>query len=121
MFACAVWMIGPSMVAGVADSDELRTGLRREGIYFGISNFGEKIAGGGGLLLSGTLLSLFGKLSHRAPKGAPAATPYLGILYGAVPAVLMLVSLLLIAPYRLNRRTVYAMQGKLAARPGAGL
>jgi Na+/melibiose symporter-like transporter len=32
------------MVADVADADELRTGLRREGIYFGISNFGLKRA-----------------------------------------------------------------------------
>jgi Na+/melibiose symporter-like transporter len=116
MFASAVWVIGPSMVADVTDADALRTGLRREGIYFGISNFGEKIAGGGALLLSGTLLTLFGKLSHGAPKGAPAATHYLGILYGAVPAVLMLVSLLLIVPYRLNRRVVHGIQRDLAAR-----
>jgi len=100
----------------VADTDELRTGLRREGIYFGISNFGEKIAAGGALLLSGTLLTLFGKLSHNVPKGAPAATPYLGILYGAVPAVLLMVSLLFIVPYRLNRRTVHDIQRELAAR-----
>ena len=117
MFASAIWVIPPSMVADVADTDELRTGMRREGIYFGISNFGEKIAAGGALFLSGTLLTLFGKLSHGVPKGAPAATPYLGILYGAVPAVLLLVSLILIIPYRLNRRTVHGIQRELAKRP----
>jgi len=116
IFASAVWVIPPSMVADVADTDQLKTGLRREGIYFGISNFGEKIAGGGALLLSGTLLTLFGKFSHNVPKGAPAATPYLGILYGAVPAALLVLSLLLIIPYRLNRRTVHAIQRQLAAR-----
>src|ERR1019366_6628063 len=120
MFASAVWVIPPSMVADVADTDELRTGLRREGIYFGIANFGEKIAAGGALLLSGTLLTLFGKLSHGAPKGAPAAVPYLGIVYGAVPAVLLMVSLLFILPYRLNRRTVHGIQRELAARRAAG-
>ena len=117
MFASAVWVIPPSMVADVADTDELKTGLRREGIYFGISNFGEKIAAGGALLLSGTLLSLFGKLSHgNAPAGAPAAIPYLGILYGAVPAVLLMVSLIFLIPYRLNRRAVHDIQRQLAAR-----
>jgi Na+/melibiose symporter-like transporter len=118
MFASAIWVIPPSMVADVADTDELRTGMRREGIYFGISNFGEKIAAGGALFLSGTLLTLFGKLSHGVPKGAPAATPYLGILYGAVPAVLLLVSLILIVPYRLNRRVVHGIQRELGTRRG---
>ncbi len=119
MFASAVWVIPPSMVADVADTDELRTGLRREGIYFGISNFGEKIAAGGALLLSGTLLTLFGKFSHGAPKGAPAATPYLGILYGAVPAVILLISLIAIIPYRLNRGAVHDIQRALRARRNA--
>ncbi|HUD98866.1 MAG TPA: MFS transporter [Bryobacteraceae bacterium] len=119
IFASAVWVIPPSMVADVADIDELRTGLRREGIYFGISNFGEKIAAGGALLLSGTLLTVFGKLSHAVPKGAPAATPYLGILYGAAPAVLLMVSLLFIIPYGLNRETVHRIQRELAERRAA--
>jgi len=119
MFASAVWVIPPSMVADVADTDELKTGLRREGIYFGISNFGEKIAAGGALLLSGTLLTLFGKLSHNVPHGAPAATPYLGILYGAVPAALLMVSLLFIIPYGLNRRKVHGIQRELAQRRAA--
>jgi len=119
MFASAVWVIPPSMVADVADTDELKTGLRREGIYFGISNFGEKIAAGGALLLSGTLLTVFGKLSHNVPKGAPAATPYLGILYGAVPAVLLMVSLIFIVPYGLNRQTVHRIQRDLSRRRAA--
>lgn len=116
MFVSAVWVIPPSMVADVVDTDELKTGLRREGIYFGIANFGEKIAAGGALLMAGGLLSLFGKLSHGAPAGAPAATPYLGVLYGAVPAVLLMVSLLCIVRYRLNRRTVHEIQRELAVR-----
>lgn len=116
MFASAVWVIPPSMVADVADTDELRTGLRREGIFFGIANFGEKIAAGGALLLAGALLTVAGKLSHGAPTGAPAATPYLGLLYGAVPAALLMASLAFLIPYRLNRRTVHGIQQELAAR-----
>lgn len=116
MFASAVWVIPPSMLADVADTDELETGLRREGIFFGIANFGEKIAAGGALLLAGALLTVAGKLSHGAPSGAPAAAPYLGVLYGAVPAVLLLVSLACIIRYRLDRPAVHAVQQELAAR-----
>ena len=54
------------------------------------------------------------------PKGAPAATPYLGILYGAVPAALLMASLVFLIPYRLNRDTVHKIQRELTARREAG-
>jgi Na+/melibiose symporter-like transporter len=120
LFASAVWVIPPSMVADVADTDELRTGLRREGIFFGIANFGEKIAAGGALLLAGGLLTVARNLSPGAPAGAPAATPYLGILYGAAPAVLLMASLAFLIPYRLDRHTVQSIQRELTARREAG-
>src|SRR5271155_3081163 len=119
IFASAVWVVPAAMIADVTDTDELSTGMRREGIYFGIMNFGEKIAAGGALFLAGSLLSALGKLAHApAPTlaGAPAATPYLGLLYGAVPALLLLISLLFILPYRLDRRAVHGIQRQLAAR-----
>jgi GPH family glycoside/pentoside/hexuronide:cation symporter len=110
------------MIADVTDTDELTTGLRREGIYFGIMNFGEKIAAGSALLLAGGFLAIFRKLSHGAafgtPGNPPAAIPYVGLLYGAVPAVLLVLSLVLILPYGLNRRTVHGVQRQLATRRG---
>lgn len=120
IFASAVWVVPASMIADVTDTDDLTTGLRREGIYFGIMNFGEKIAAGVALLLAGGLLALFRKLSHGAafgmPGNPPAAIPYVGLLYGAVPAALLVVALLFILPYGLNRRTVHGIQQQLAAR-----
>ena len=65
VIASAVWVIPASMVADVADEDESHTGLRREGIYFGILNLGEKVASGGALVLAGLLLSFFGRLAQR--------------------------------------------------------
>jgi Na+/melibiose symporter-like transporter len=65
-------------------------------------------------------LAVFRRLSHGAAYGsrgnAPAAIPFVGLLYGAVPAALLLLSLVLILPYRLNRRTAHAIQRQLAAR-----
>ena len=120
IFASAVWVVPASMIADVADTDELTTGLRREGIYFGIMNFGEKIAAGGALLIAGGLLAVFRKMSpgdaFGTPGHPPAAVPYVGLMYGAVPAALLLVSLLLILPYGLNRRRVHEIQGQLNAR-----
>jgi GPH family glycoside/pentoside/hexuronide:cation symporter len=120
IFASAVWVVPASMIADVTDTDELATGLRREGIYFGIMNFGEKIAAGGALLFAGGLLAVFRRLSpgnaFGTPGHPPAAVPYIGLLYGAVPAALLVVALICILPYRLNRRTVQGIQQQLAAR-----
>jgi GPH family glycoside/pentoside/hexuronide:cation symporter len=120
VFASAYWVLPPSMVADITDTDELSTGLRREGIYYGIMNFGEKIAAGGALFLAGLLLTVFRNLSHGntfgTPGAPPAAIPYLGFLYGAVPAVLLLISLVSILSYRLDRRAVHDIQQQLAAR-----
>ena len=119
IFASAVWVVPAAMIADVTDTDELSTGLRREGMYFGIMNFGEKMAAGGALFLAGQLLSVLGKLTQTPANilaGAPAITPYLGLLYGGVPALLLLISLIFILPYRLDRRAVHRIQQQLAAR-----
>jgi len=120
IFASAVWVVPASMIADVADTDELATGLRREGIYFGIMNFGEKIAAGGALLFAGGLLGVFRRLSHNPTFGTkghpPAAIPYVGLLYGAVPALLLVIALAFILPYALNRRAVHSIQLQLATR-----
>jgi Na+/melibiose symporter-like transporter len=116
MFASAVWVIPPSMVADVADTDELKTGLRREGIYFRHFEFRREDRRGRRVAFIRHAAEPVRETVARRAKGAPAATPYLGILYGAVPAVLLMVSLLFIVPYRLNRKTVHGIQRELAAR-----
>jgi len=122
VFASAYWVLPPSMVADITDVDQLATGRRREGIYYGIMNFGEKIAAGGALFVAGMLLSLFRRLSHAPGVGMKGAPPvdigYLGILYGAVPALLILISLASLLSYKLDRRTVHGIQHQLAVRAG---
>lgn len=118
IFASAVWVVPSSMVADVTDTDEMKTGLRREGMFYGIMNFGEKLAAGAALLFAGVLLSTFGKMPHQLwlAANAPAVAPYLGVLYGLVPAALLCISLALVLPYRLDRKTVNDLQWQLAAK-----
>ena len=119
VIASAVWVIPPSMVADITDEDEFHTGLRREGMYFGILNLGEKVASGGALLLAGLLLSFFGRIAPVAPTAtphAPAAAPFIGLAYGVIPGVLLVAATLMILPYKLSRGSLHAIQSQLAKR-----
>lgn len=116
LLASAVWVLPASMLADVADSDELTSGERREGIYFGILSFGEKIASGGALLLAGLLLNFFVHLAPSASTQTPQAVERIGLLYGPLPGVLLIAAALLIVPYGLDRRAVQSVQEQLMER-----
>ncbi|MCU1273279.1 MAG: hypothetical protein JWO48_710 [Bryobacterales bacterium] len=116
LFASALWVLPSSMLADIADQDELHTGLRREGIYFGLLSFGEKMASGGALLVSGLLLHFFARLTPASTVQMPSTVERLGLLYGVVPAVLLLGAVALILPYDLKRNTVREIQQTLAER-----
>ncbi len=98
---CGLGELPPAMIADVTDTDELATGLRREGIYFGIMNFGEKIAAGGAMFLAGVAVEFNGwpKAGRTGPLPRWAAHLARHALswacyIGAVPAVLLLISLI---------------------------
>jgi GPH family glycoside/pentoside/hexuronide:cation symporter len=113
LFASALWVLPFSMMADVLDQDELECGMRREGTCFGIMNFGEKIASGGGLLLSGVLLSRFVHLVPGQETQSAEVARRIGISYGIVPALLLGVAALVTLGFRLNRARVNAIQAEL--------
>jgi GPH family glycoside/pentoside/hexuronide:cation symporter len=116
LFASTVWIVPSSMVADVSDLDELSLGSRQEGVFFGIINFGEKVASGAGLLFAGALLNYVVRLAPAATVQDPVTVSRLGLAYGLVPAALLASACLLIASYRLNRAAVADIQSKIAAR-----
>ena len=86
-----VYLFPAALTADIADYDTLRTGLRREGMYFGTQNFVEKTSTAATPLILAILLAL----------GNSAADP-LGIrLVGPVAGGLILVAYLIFRRYRL--------------------
>jgi GPH family glycoside/pentoside/hexuronide:cation symporter len=106
--AAGVWILPASMLADVADLDHRHWGRRREGLLFGLINFGEKVGAGVALLLAGVLLDLF--VGPIAPPVGPRATLRIGILYGIAPALLLVCAALTMIGYRLDRSAVVSIQ-----------
>jgi Na+/melibiose symporter-like transporter len=112
-FASVLWVLPSSMLADVADDDELNTGYRREGLFFGMLSFGEKIAAGMAILLSGALIEYFVRLEPSSAVQSADATRKIGLVYGLLPASLTLIGTLMVLRYRLNRQQVLVIQNRL--------
>lgn len=112
--ASCLWVIPASMMADVADEDELATGQRREGMLFGILNFGEKMAAGVALLISGAILSYFVQLRPGGSEQTAEAVRRVGLVYGLLPAAASLAAASLIAGFPLTAKAVGAIQRQLA-------
>jgi glycoside/pentoside/hexuronide:cation symporter, GPH family len=117
-FGSLFWILPHSMLADVADMDELATQKRREGIYFGILSFGQQLATGLSVLITGALLDWYAGFIPGQAQQLPHTVERIGILFGVLPAALLLGALLLIRGYRLDRRRVEAIQDELLARRG---
>lgn len=115
MVASAFWVLPPSMLADVADEDELYTGCRREGVFFGMLNFGEKVAAGVSFLVGGILLDYFVGLGPGTTPDV-TASQRIGLVYGLLPGVLLLGAALLLSRYALNRQAVIRIQSELRER-----
>ena len=76
------WLLIPSMVADVCDEDELKSGMRREGLYSAVSAFSQKAAIGFATLLSGYLLNATGYVP--GPTQTPETVWLMRILYVGV-------------------------------------
>jgi glycoside/pentoside/hexuronide:cation symporter, GPH family len=118
IFASALWVLPPSMLADVADQDQSVTGSRREGVYFGMLNFGEKIASGFAVLLAGVLLQYFVRLAPASAVQTPDTVGRLSLLFGLAPGLMLIGSLILIMPYNLGRSATREIQRRLAGAIG---
>ncbi len=99
----AQWVLPWSILPDVIEYDELITGERREGMYYGLKGFLGKLSDALGLFIGGWVLKLFGFV----PEASQTETALLGIrlFFGPVPALLTFISLPLLIWFPINRDT----------------
>ncbi len=111
-----LWMIVPSMQADVADYDELHNHVRREGSFSAVFSWATKVAWTLNTALSGAILVWTG--FDVALKGGQSAATFLAMrhCYAIIPVIFLVVSVIAIKRYPLNRAKVNEIRKQLDAR-----
>lgn len=108
-----------AIVADVFDEDELASGKRREGAFFGIWTLAMKLAAAAGIAIAGLLLPYLGYVPGAEQQSA-ATMWALKLAWGPLPALFFVGTILVVRRFPLDQARVHAIQAELAARnPGA--
>jgi len=103
-----------SSAVDLIDHDELQTGERREGAYFGLWSFGLKSMNALGALIGGVLLGWIGY--HPDVAQRPETIFWLQIIIAPLPATVNLVAFLIFRRFPFEPADVERIQAELSAR-----
>jgi sugar (glycoside-pentoside-hexuronide) transporter len=107
-------MIPWSMLGEVVDEDELLTGQRREGLYFGLFTFLRKLGGASAVALGLFCLDLSGFTPNQAQSEATLST--IRVLTAVAPGVFVVLGAWVARGYPLTRARHAEILAALAAR-----
>jgi GPH family glycoside/pentoside/hexuronide:cation symporter len=110
--------LAPSMMADVIDLDELRTGQRREGAYFGVWSFIDKSALGLAVFVGMYSLDLMGYVPNQPQTLRVYWT--IKTLYFIVPAVCFAASCYLFRFYPITQQEHERIRAEIEARRNGG-
>jgi GPH family glycoside/pentoside/hexuronide:cation symporter len=114
------YLIPWSMLPDVIELDELQTGQRREGVFYGFFVFLQKFGISLGLALSNFVLEAAGYINQvpgsEAPVQPPSVLMALRIFVSLVPALILLTSFLVVRAYPITREKHAQMRLELARR-----
>lgn len=117
------YLIPWSMLPDVVELDELETGQRREGIYYGFFVFLQKLGISLGLALSNFALEAAGYINaedlSNLPEQPTAVLTALRIFVSFVPAVILLLSFPIVRRYPITREKHAEILAAIAAKKQA--
>ncbi len=111
-------MMFASMMADIADHQELQNGLRQEGVFSGGIAFSGKMTNGFGLILGGLLLDFVIVFPTGLQPGEVAKDVLIrmAVIDGIIMPALNIIPFLLLLKYKLDRAAVRDIQNQLNAR-----
>ncbi len=116
-YGCTIAM-APSMMADVIDLDELQTGRRREGAYFGIWSFIDKSALGLAVFVGMYALDLAGYVPNVDQ--TPRVIWTIKTLYFIMPAICFATACYLLRYYPITQREHERIRAEIEAKKSAG-
>lgn len=109
------WVCPHSMMPDVIEYDELETGERREGIYYGMNATAGKITGALGSAICGWGMELTGYVEGGAVQTSEALMS-IRVMFALIPAVLLFICVPLLLRYPITRESHAAVLAQLEAR-----
>ncbi|HEY5706601.1 MAG TPA: MFS transporter [Terrimicrobiaceae bacterium] len=114
------YLIPNAMLPDVIEYDELKTGRRREGIYYGFCIFLQKTALAIGTFVVGQLLAWAGYISsgpnEATPEQPASALMAIRLAIGPLPAFVLIIGMILTAYYPITRESHRRVVEELDAR-----
>lgn len=112
-----VWMLAGSMLADICDEDELKTGLRREGMYTAVYGWLVKLGFSGVFTLTGFMVSAAGFVTG-AESQPDEVVMRMRVMLMWVPTAILLVAAALVWLYSIDEEKADATRRALEARRG---
>ena len=105
------WVMPWAMLPDVVEYDQLETGQRREGMYFGVYGLVDKVFRTLGLVVVGWILALFGYQGGEA--ASESAVLGIRLATGPIPALFLLAATPILFRYPVTRASHAAVRRKL--------
>lgn len=117
------YLIPWSMLPDVIESDELETGQRREGVFYGVFVFLQKLGLSLGLFISAQVLGYTGYIQSVPGEAPPVQPPdalfAIRVLVGPAGAVILLLSFIAVYLYPITKAKHAEIRAQLEARHAA--
>jgi GPH family glycoside/pentoside/hexuronide:cation symporter len=108
-------MMSYSMIADVCDVDEIKSGARREGMYWAVFNWVQKLALSGALLMTGFTLSI-ALFDQTATQQTPDTIQTMRLWFTLTLVISIGIALLLVLLIPLNRNRMAEVRAELERR-----